>query len=126
MVHCSLTVTIVSLVLACMMALHGAEHEEHEHEEATPSTISQVGHVITQMTGNAASTATDAASVLLPGILDSTINSPIPDTCNVTAFMIHVDNCVTPDRVAKWIKIAKPFMRLMAKAELPTKKNNKE
>lgn len=116
-------VFILILVLASITL--PAEGEEEE-TTATTSPFMQVGQVIPDVLGDAATTATKAASEFLPDILQSTMGPVAGEqVCNTTAFMIHLDNCMTAERVSRWIKIAKPFIRLMAKAEIPAKKNNR-
>lgn len=123
----SLNFSLLILVLASITLQLTTEQEVTT--TTTPS-LMQVGQAIPGVIGNAANamadTATDTASMLLPEIINSAMPVPGEPACNTTAFMHHLDTCMTPERVTKWIKIAKPFIRLMAKTDsLPNKKSNK-
>ena len=123
---------IFCLLLFVLASLTPSLNAEHEEAMTNASSIvgqvgQQVGQVIPEVFGDVSNTASNAATMLLPEILESAYPAANqqPQVCNTTAFMINLDACMTPDRVANWIKIAKPFIRLMSKAEVPRKKNNR-
>ena len=111
-----------SFLLLLASAVVSAGRAEDRSTTALPNILH---HALPAVLGEAADSASKAAAIVTSEILDSSLP---PDSeellCNVTALAYHVDACMTPERVSNWLKIAKPFMRLLAKSEVPRPKNN--
>lgn len=46
-----------------------------------------------------------------------------PPKCEIVELIKHLDACATPDRVSNWVRMGKPFLRLMSKVESPRPEN---
>lgn len=119
-----LTVCVLILSVLCLLVVDGAD-DEVRLPATGPSVISQVQGILPVVIGNAADIASQSAGAILPEVLENSVPPIDAGPCNTTALLYHFDMCATPERVSDWIKIAKPFIRLMSKIEAPRKKNNR-
>lgn len=110
-----LILAALSLLLAIMSA------EDVKPENTRSSFTSQVQDMIPTLMANAADIASNPATVSIRPAMEQ--SASLEATCNTTALFSMLDSCATPDRISNWIKMAKPFIRLMSTVEASRNKN---
>lgn len=116
-----LSLLVLILAALSLLALISAG-EEVNPENSRSSILRQVKDMIPTITGSA-DVASQSDATIVPDGHNGEVDKSVDVMCNTTALISMLDSCATPERIVSWIKLAKPFMRLMSTVEASRKKN---